>query len=299
MQLSSLRTSLSKKAEEIWERLSSCDLCPFDCKVNRLNGEIGVCRANDELYISSYNIHYGEEPPISGYRGSGTIFFTHCLSRCVYCQNYPISQLGYGNKYTIDELAEIMLYLQKRGAHNINLVTPTHYIAHIVSALEIAKNKGLNIPVVYNTFGYEKLDVLKILEGIVDIYLVDMRYSSDEIALKYSRVKNYVEINRNAVKEMHRQVGNLKMENGIAKKGVIVRLLVMPEDISGTTDTLRFLAKEVSKDIYISLMSQYFPAHRAFKYPPLDRGITKDEYQRVLLERERLGMNNGWVQEIV
>ena len=298
MQLSSLRTSLSKKAEEIWERLSSCDLCPFDCKVNRLNGEIGVCRANDELYISSYNIHYGEEPPISGYRGSGTIFFTHCLSRCVYCQNYPISQLGYGNKYTIDRLAEIMLYLQKRGAHNINLVTPTHYIAHIISALEIAKNKGLNIPIVYNTFGYEKLDVLKVLEGIVDIYLVDMRYSSDDKALKYSRVKNYVEINRNAVKEMHRQVGNLNMENGIAKKGVIVRLLVMPEDISGTTDTLRFLAKEVSKDIYISLMSQYFPAHRAFKYPPLDRGITKDEYQRVLLERERLGMNNGWVQEI-
>ncbi len=298
MQLSSPRTSLSKKAEEIWERLSSCDLCPFDCKVNRLNGEIGVCRANDELYISSYNLHYGEEPPISGYRGSGTIFFTHCLSRCVYCQNYPISQLGYGNKYTIDRLAEIMLYLQKRGAHNINLVTPTHYIAHIISALEIAKNKGLNIPIVYNTFGYEKLDVLKVLEGIVDIYLVDMRYSSDDKALKYSRVKNYVEINRNAVKEMHRQVGNLNMENGIAKKGVIVRLLVMPEDISGTTDTLRFLAKEVSKDIYISLMSQYFPAHKAFKYPPLDRGITKDEYQRVLLERERLGMNNGWVQEI-
>jgi len=276
--------------------LSSCDLCPFECKVNRLNGEIGVCRADKELYISSYNLHFGEEPPISGYRGSGTIFFTHCLSRCVYCQNYPISQMGYGNRYSIDEFANIMLYLQKSGAHNINLVTPTHYAAHIILALNIAKEKGLNIPIVYNTFGYEKLDVLHALKGLVNIYLVDMRYSSDEMALKYSRVKNYVEINRAAVKEMYNQVGNLKIEDGVAKRGIVVRLLVLPENISGTIDTLRFLAEQISPDVYISLMSQYFPAHRAFNYPPLDRRITEEEYKRVFSERERLGMNNGWVQ---
>jgi len=289
---------LSKTAKELWNRLSACDLCPFECRVNRLKGEIGVCRTGGELYISSYNLHYGEEPPISGDKGSGTIFFTHCLSRCVYCQNYPISQLGYGNKYTIPELTEIMLHLQKEGVHNINLVTPTHYVAHILAALKQAKDKGLNIPIVYNTFGYEKLDVLKVLNGIIDIYLVDMRYSSDKMALKYSRVKNYVGINRNAVKEMYRQVGNLKMENGIAKKGIIVRLLVMPEDVSGTIDTLRFLADEVSRDIYISLMSQYFPAYRAFKYPPLDRRIKKKEYESVLSKRKELGMENGWIQRL-
>ena len=299
MQLLLDHTSLDKKADKLWNKLHSCDLCPFDCGVDRLEGEKGVCRADGTLYISSYNLHYGEEPPISGVNGSGTIFFTHCLSRCVYCQNYPISQMGYGNKRTVEELSGIMLYLQKRGAHNINLVTPTHYVAHIVKALVMAKKTGLNIPVVYNTFGYEKVDVLKMLEGFVDIYLVDMRYSSDDMALKYSRIRNYVEINRRAVKEMFRQVGNLVVENGIAKRGIIIRLLVMPENISGTKDTLRFIADNISKDVYISLMSQYFPAYKAYKYPPLDRGLTYEEYDEIVKEMNRLGFNNGWIQEMV
>ena len=298
MGLLSGHTSLREKAQILWERLAACDLCPFDCKVNRLKGEVGVCRSDDTLYISSYALHHGEEPPISGKNGSGTIFFTHCLSRCVYCQNYPISQMGYGKRKTIGELSGLMLYLQKKGAHNINLVTPTHYVAHIVSALSIAKENGLDIPIVYNTFGYERMDVLKILDGIVDIYLVDMRYSSNEQALKYSRVRNYVDINREAVKEMFRQVGNLVIEEGIAKKGIIIRLLVMPGGISGTEDTLKFIADNISKDVYISLMSQYFPAYRANKYPPLNRRLHLSEYERVVEVMENLGFTNGWVQEL-
>jgi len=283
-----------KRINLLWDNLRSCTLCPRNCNVDRLSGETGGCRADSRLFISSYNLHFGEEPPISGVRGSGTIFFSHCLSRCVYCQNYPISQMGYGNEYSVGDLTEMMVYLQKKGAHNINFVTPTHYIPHIVKAIYIARKKGLSIPIVYNTFGYESIEILKMLDGIVDIYLPDMRYSENKFAAKFSAVANYVEINRAAIKEMFRQVGNLITKDGIAKKGVIVRLLVLPNRISGTIDTLNFLKQEVSPDIYISFMDQYFPAYKVKKYDLLNRTITIEEYKEVLAVAKDF---NGWIQK--
>ncbi len=290
---------LKKKVIELEKRISSCDLCPWKCKANRVKSkEKSVCGGGYFPMVSSYNLHFGEEPPISGYNGSGTIFMTGCQLRCVYCQNYPISQLRYGEEYSFEEFADMMLELQSKGAHNINIVTPTPWIFQIVKALEIAVKKGLKIPIVWNTSGYEDVEALKFLDGIVDIYLTDIKYSDNKYSLKYSKAKSYFEIAKQAVKEMFSQVGNLVMKDGIAVRGVIIRHLVLPENISGLDKILRFLKEEISSEIYISLMSQYFPAYKANNYKELSRKISSKEYEKALELLDFYGFHNGWIQPL-
>jgi len=278
--------------------LSSCELCPHRCQVNRLKGELGFCRAGEDIVVYDYQLHLGEEPPLSGTRGSGTIFFSHCNSRCVYCQNYRFSQSGDGRKVTIRELAEMMLFLQKQGAHNINLVTATHFVPEIIAAFTISAENGLRVPIVYNTNGYELPETLKLLEGIVDIYLPDMRYSNDAAAQKYSSLPDYVSYNREAVKIMYQQVGDLQIKDGIATRGLIIRHLVLPNDIAGSRDTLTFIKNELSPAVAVSVMGQYYPLFQASRYPELNRQPTAAEYEPVLALVDELGLVNGWCQEI-
>lgn len=287
-----------RRIEKAYKLLSSCEVCPHKCRVNRLRGEQGICRSGEEVIVSSYNAHFGEEPPLVGNFGSGTIFFTNCNLKCVYCQNYPISQLGNGNKVSLSELAKIMLALQKRECHNINLVTPTHFVPQILKSLKLAIKMGLRIPIVYNSSGYESVRTLKLLDGIVDIYLPDARYADDEIARKYSSAPDYFEIMKKALKEMHRQVGDLVTDKiGIAYSGLIVRHLVLPEGLSGTKKIMRFIAREISPYTYISLMAQYFPAYQAGQFPPLSRRINRKEYREALRAFEEEGLGNGWFQK--
>lgn len=291
---------IEKRIEEGYKLLSSCRLCGFECGVNRLKGELGRCRSGKEVFIASANLHFGEEPPISGKNGSGTVFFTNCSLRCVYCQNYPISQLGKGKKISTLELAEKFIELQEKGAHNLNLVTPTHFTPQILEALLLALDKDFSLPLVYNTSGYESEEALSLLDGVIDVYLPDMRYSEDEKASCFSRSKGYVEINRRNVKEMFRQAGNLTVDSsGIAVSGVIVRHLVLPQNIAGSLKTFEFLVREISEDIQISLMGQYFPAYRASEFPPLDRRIKKEEYDKALGYFDLCGLTSGWMQEEV
>ncbi len=281
------------------EFLSSCTLCPMECRVNRPAGETGNCHSTAEIKIASYNLHFGEEPPLSGGGGSGTIFFANCPLFCRYCQNYPISQMGTGRVVGLEELAGMMLELQKRGAENINWVTPDHMLPMAVTALGQARYEGLDIPLVYNCSGYEKAEILRHLEGIVDVYLVDMRYNDDSLALKYSGCKNYSAFNRAAVKEMFRQVGNLRVnDRGMASAGVIIRHLVLPEGISGSEGIFRYLAGEVSPEIYVSLMSQYFPAYRAVGDVVIGRRITVEEFDRAVEAFYEAGLENGFIQEL-
>ena len=292
--------ALNNRIEAAYQLLEACRVCPRECGVNRLkNDKLGFCRSGLNPVISSVSPHHGEEPPLSGTKGSGTIFFTNCNLRCLYCQNYPISQLGNGAERTPGELACQMLWLQEQGCHNLNLVTPTHFMPQILKALGIARDRGFNLPIVYNTSGYEAVESLRLLDGIVDIYLPDMRYSDDKAALKYSIAPHYPEINRAAVKEMYRQVGNLAFdENGIAKRGIIIRHLVLPNGLSGTESIMKFLAEEISRDVYISLMSQYFPAYKANEHKELSRRTTTDEYNDACRIMEKYGLENGWVQEL-
>ncbi len=277
--------------------LENCNMCPRNCFVNRIVDEKGVCNTGRYAMVSSYNLHYGEEPPLSGFRGSGTIFFTGCNLKCIYCQNYPISQLMNGNEVSEEKLAQMMLILQAQGAHNINFVTPSHVIPQIIIALSIAKEKGLNIPIVYNTSSYDKVDSLKLLHGLVDIYLADIRYMDPKSSLLYSSAEDYPEIVKLSIKEMHNQVSDLVVdEYGIASKGLIIRLLILPNDISQTEKALEFIANEISVNTYISLMSQYFPAYRAFEYPEISRRISKNEYYKVKQKMLDLGLKNGWIQ---
>ncbi|MFH0778192.1 MAG: radical SAM protein [Candidatus Eisenbacteria bacterium] len=291
--------TLKARAREAMGLLSKCVLCPRKCGANRTAGELGECRGGLAAMVSSHNEHHGEEPLISGRSGSGTIFLTNCNLRCKYCQNYPISQLGHGNEVSDDELARMMLSLQRGGCHNVNFVTPTHYMPQILSALALAAGQGLRIPIVYNTGGYELVEVLRLLDGIVDVYMPDMRYSSDEMGLRYSGVSDYAKHNRLAIKEMHRQVGDLVVDgDGVAVKGLVIRLLVLPESISGTEETLEFIAKEISAETFVSLMAQYFPAHQAPDHPPLDRRITREEYARTIRRMNQLGLTKGWAQRV-
>lgn len=288
---------LKEKAAQAHELFSCCKICPRKCGVNRLKDEKGFCLAGSVPVISSYNAHFGEEPPISGTFGSGTIFFTHCHLRCVYCQNYPISQMGNGTEVSIGKLAEIMLFLQKKKCHNINLVSGTIYVPHILKALAIAAENGLRIPIVYNTGGYESIETLKFLEGVVDIYLPDAKYSQEEQGKKYSSVHNYWEVNQQALKEMYRQAGELALdEQGIARRGLIVRHLVLPHGIAGSIPILEFIAN-LSAKIHVSVMSQYQPRHKAGHYDELNRTITASEYEEVTRKLHELRLENGWVQE--
>ena len=288
---------LKKRINQLKEKIRTCDLCPWRCRADRKEDDKkSVCGGGYYPKVSSYNLHFGEEPPISGYSGSGTIFLTGCQLRCVYCQNYPISQLRYGNEYSFEEFADMMIELQHKGAHNINFVTPTPWIFQILKSLEIAIKKGLEIPLVWNTSGYEDIEALKFLDGIVDIYLTDMKYSDDRYSLKYSKAKSYFSIVKKAVIEMYSQVGDFVMEDGIGKRGLIIRHLVLPENISGFEEILKFLKENVSSNVFISLMSQYFPAYRANEFTELSRKITKEEYDRALYLLEKYGFKNGWIQ---
>ncbi len=274
-----------------------CGLCPRQCRARRVEGKKGICGADHRLRVASHNLHFGEEPPISGSRGSGTIFLAHCNLSCVYCQNYPISQLGNGSETDPDELAGFMLSLQKRGAHNINWVTPTHETAHLLEALFMARSRGLVLPVVYNSSGYDSVEVLRLLEGIVDIYMPDMRYAEGEVSLRYSGAVDYPGVNREVVLEMHRQVGDLRLDpRGIARRGLLVRHLVLPGGISGTEKIFRFLSEEVSKKTAVSLMSQYFPAYKAREMDGIDRRIHRDEYEEALRLMKHFGLTEGWRQ---
>jgi len=290
---------LCKRVEEAYSRLANCSLCPRECRVNRLVGERGFCGSGVDPVVASWNLHRWEEPPISGTRGSGTIFFTHCTGRCLFCQNYPISQLGVGNVITGDDLADIMLELQDRGAHNINLVTPTHFVPQIMSALLKAIPRGLRLPLVYNSSGYEKEETLRLLEDVVDVYLPDAKYADDSIARELSGFVKYTTHNRVALREMHRQVGDhlLLDEQGVALRGMIVRHMVLPEGMAGTGAVMRWIADYLSPHVYVSIMDQYFPAHKAVGHPILGRKITPEEYQTAFEALEDAGLKNGWLQE--
>lgn len=279
--LSLLRSGeLKERVAEAYRRLERCDICPRRCGVNRRAGELGTCRTGEQAVISSFGPHFGEEAPLVGVGGSGTVFFTHCNLRCQFCQNYEISQLGEGRPVRIDHLAAIFLRLQEMGCHNVNLVSPTHVVPQILAALEVAAERGLRLPLVYNTGGYDALETLALLDGVVDIYMPDMKYADAAIAERYSKVPNYPAVNQAAVKEMHRQVGDLVMDGrGIATRGLLVRHLVLPEGLAGTAEIARFLAESVSRDTYINVMDQYRPCYKADSLPPLNRRITPDEYR--------------------
>jgi len=252
----------------------------------------GSCKTGVRAVVTSYHPHLGEEDPLRGRRGSGTIFFAWCNLNCQFCQNYDISQLGHGHEVEPEELAAMMLSLQAQGCHNINLVSPTHVVPQIMAAVLIAAQAGLRLPLVYNTGGYDSLVALALLDGMVDIYMPDMKYANAETAHKYSKVKAYPTVNQVAVKEMHRQVGDLVLdENGIALRGLLVRHLVLPDELAGTAEITRFLAEEVSRDTYINIMDQYRPCYKAAELPPLDRPITRAEYEQAVQQAREIGLH--------
>lgn len=283
---------LADRVRQGFRRLENCDLCARYCHVNRLlTIEGAVCRTGEQAVVHSFGPHHGEENVLRGWNGSGTIFFSWCNLRCVFCQNWEISQKGVGRSVEPSEIASMMLDLQERGCHNINFVSPSHVVAQILAAIAIAATKGLNLPLVYNTGGYDSLEALALLNGAIDIYMPDMKYGDSSIGRKYSKVRNYVEVNQRAVKEMHRQVGDLALdERGLARRGVLIRHLVLPANIAGTDKVLEFIAREISPDTYLNLMDQYRPCYRADEYPPLDRPVTSAEYRAALAIAERHGL---------
>ena len=287
-----------KNTQTLLERLKDCDLCPRECYVDRTMGELGECGQSDKIKISSANLHFGEEPPISGHNGSGTIFLTGCNLKCVYCQNYPISQMQNGREVSPLTMVDSMLRLQEYGAHNINFVTPTHFNAQIADAIVTARERGLKIPIVYNSSGYDKVDVLKAMEGLIEIYMPDMRYGDENAAECYSSAPDYPEVNREAIAEMHRQVGDLEMDdNDVATRGLLIRHLVLPNMLSGSEEIFKFISEKISQNTYISLMSQYFPAFKASEYPQISRRITKKEYAIAKRLMEKYNLSNGWFQD--
>ncbi|UCG19873.1 MAG: radical SAM protein [Deltaproteobacteria bacterium] len=271
---------LHKRIEAALAILENCRLCPRHCEVNRLEGELGFCRTGRQAVISSYSPHFGEEDPLVGREGSGTIFMTHCNLGCVFCQNYEISHLSEGVKVSSSDLAQMMLTLQRRGCHNINFVTPTHMVPQILEALQEAIEGGLKVPLVYNCGGYEEVETLRLLDGIFDIYMPDFKFWDSEVSTRFCSAPDYVEKACAAVKEMHRQVGDLTLDaERIAQRGLLIRHLVMPEGLAGTREVMRFLANEVSKDTYVNVMSQYRPCGEAHNFPELRRPITAGEFR--------------------
>lgn len=285
-----LRTGeLERRVEEARGMLEECRLCGRECRVNRLESSKGAaCRTGRKAVVSSFNAHFGEEDPLVGEHGSGTIFFTNCNLHCQYCQNYEISQMGEGREVEPEELAAMMLHLQGRGCHNVNFVSPTHVVPQILEALLIAAEKGLTVPLVHNTGGYDSLEALRLLDGIVDIYMPDMKYADEETGRKYSKVKQYPQVNQAAVREMHRQVGDLVTDElGIAQRGLLVRHLVLPNGLAGTGEIVRFLSQEVSLNSYLNVMSQYRPTYKAHEYMEIDRPPSAEELQEAVdLARE-------------
>jgi putative pyruvate formate lyase activating enzyme len=293
---------LNLKKEELSERirfleafLKECQLCPRKCKAKRLEGEVGFCKAGRELVVSSVFPHFGEEPPLVGRGGSGTIFLTHCNLKCVFCQNYDISHLGDGKIVSQEEMAGFMVGLQKRGCHNINFVTPTHYCPQIIAALPRAIELGLNLPLVYNCGGYESLEVIKILDGIIDIYMPDCKFSDETVAKEYAHAPDYPQVVREVLKEMHRQVGDLKInDNGIAERGLLIRHLVIPNGLAGTKGLMEFIARELSPHSYVNVMEQYHPEYRACEFPDISRRITLDEFLEAKKIARKAGLYRGF-----
>lgn len=284
--------TIKKRAQLAWKLLNLCRVCPRECGVNRQKDErTGFCRMGAKPRINSYHTHFGEESCLVGTGGSGTIFFSSCNLACVYCQNYEISQLRLGEEVEIEDLAKMMISLQKRGCHNINLVSPTIWVPQILKALVIAVEKGLKLPLVYNTGGYDSVETLKIMDGIVDIYMPDIKYSDSKIALKYSLVPNYWEVVQEAVKEMHRQVGDLVIdERGITQRGLLIRHLVLPEGLAGTEKVMKFIAS-LSKNSYVNIMDQYYPTNKAHLYLEINRKITPEEYHKAVETAKGYGLH--------
>lgn len=284
------------------KELDKCTICPHKCGINRNEGQIGRCKASEKIKIALYSTHNFEEPCISGENGSGTVFFSNCNLNCVYCQNYEISQQGKGKEITIEELAQIFLEQQSKNVENINLVTPTSYTFQIIEAIKIARENGLKIPIVYNTNGYETVETIRKLDGYVDIYLPDLKYAENEKAYKYSKIENYFEIATNAIKEMVRQAGKPEFdENGIMKKGVMIRHLVLPENMENSKKVPKWINDNLKDYVYISVMAQYFPTYKAKndeKYKELNRKLTENEWKQIEDYIDFLGFENGFVQEL-
>lgn len=283
---------LGQRVLKAYAMLEACHVCAWGCQVNRRGGELGRCRTGELARVSSYAPHFGEEDPLRGWGGSGTIFFSRCNLRCQYCQNHDISQTDAGLELEPREIAALMLELQSEGCHNINLVSPSHVVPQILASLWIAARAGLHIPLVYNSGGYDALETLALLDGVVDIYMPDMKYADPDIAEKHSGIPNYPRVNQAAVKEMHRQVGDLQIdEKGIALRGLLVRHLVLPENLAGTQLIVHFLAEQVSKDTYLNLMDQYRPAFLARHYPELNRPISPSEYHQAIEHARQAGLH--------
>lgn len=281
------------------KELEKCEICPHRCGVNRLAGQVGRCKCDDKIKIALASIHNYEEPCISGTNGSGTVFFTNCNLNCIYCQNYEISQLGKGRVITIEELAYTFLKLQEKNVNNINLVTPTMYVYQIIEAIKIAKENGLKIPIIYNTNSYENVETIKALDGYIDVYLPDLRYYSNELSKKYSKVDRYFEVATKAIKEMYKQVGTAVFdENGIIQKGMIIRQLVLPNHLQNSKHILKWIKENMPEDIYVSVMAQYFPTYKAKQDKLINRKLNKKEYKEIENFLYTLDLKNGYIQEL-
>jgi putative pyruvate formate lyase activating enzyme len=286
---------LNQRIQLLKEFLKECRLCPRECRVNRLNGEVGYCKAPSELMVSSVFPHFGEEAPLVGYHGSGTIFLTHCNLRCIFCQNYDISHLGRGERITSSEMAKVMVRLQELGCHNINFVTPTHYAPQIVASLPEAIEMGFRLPIVYNCSGYEAIEVIRVLEDVVDIYMPDAKYMDERFSKQFSNAPDYPEVLTKVLKEMHRQVGDLKTNSiGVAERGLLIRHLVMPNGVSSSQMVLKLIAEEISLHSYVNIMDQYRPEYRAHDHPEISRRITHKEYLEVVQMARHFGLYRGF-----
>ena len=282
---------LAHRAESAHSHLESCDVCPLQCRVDRTQGELGVCKTGRYAQVSSYGPHPGEERPLSGWRGSGTIFFARCNLRCVFCQNADISQASSGQEVSPNELAGLMLEIQRMGCHNLNLVSPSHIVPQILEALHFAAQEGLILPIVYNSGGYDSLEMLSLLDGVVDIYMPDMKYGDADRADQYSRIRDYPQVNQAAVLEMQRQVGDLQLDqDGIAQRGLLIRHLVLPNGLADSELIFKFLAEDVSKNVYLNIMAQYRPAYKAHHYPELSRRIKTEEYRQAVKLAKQYGL---------
>jgi putative pyruvate formate lyase activating enzyme len=285
---------LDQRIEKLYQILESCELCPRKCHVNRLENEQGVCRSGKELMVSSYGPHFGEEAPLVGRGGSGTIFLTNCNLLCVYCQNYEISHLGYGHVRSAEQVAQYMMSLQNRGCHNINFVTPTHFTPQLVKATKLAIGKGLRLPLVWNCGGYENPETIDLMEGIIDIYMPDMKYGEAEPAKQFSNAPDYFPVCKEVVKKMHHQVGDLHIDpRGIAQRGLLIRHLVLPNDLAGSENVLTFIAEEVSKNTYVNVMSQYRPEGKAHHFERLNRYPRRKVFTKVITMATKLGLTRG------
>ncbi|MBK7500421.1 MAG: radical SAM protein [Ignavibacteriales bacterium] len=293
---------LYKRAEKAYASLASCTSCPRDCNVDRINDEYGICTSGHLPIVSSYTPHFGEEPVLSGTSGAGNIFFGNCNLKCIYCQNFEISQnpkIEKQKEVSHNRLAEIMIELQSKACHNIGLVSPTHFSATILKSIYLAAQQGLKLPIIYNTNGYDSVEMLKHYDGVIDIYLPDFKYGNSEYAKTYSLVDNYFEKTKEAIKEMYRQVGDeLVYDGDIVVRGLIIRHLILPNDLSDTEKVFKFIAEELSPNVHISLMSQYYPTNKAYKDILIDRALRNSEYNKALQLLEKYGLHNGWIQEM-